>query len=169
MYVIQDRVHHLHEVLEPEALPIIQDALYCRSHGQDKLCDGFVCFEGNDCQSGCCATFGMLSQDYCQPLVGGVCPVAGFTYGPLGDIHYTENLESIPEQMPDSIEDIPMPPEFNEDGTGASPADEQKKENTFWKGLMIGVAVWIGVVISLLSAYFLCKKRSSTVSIESQS
>ena len=102
----------------------------------------------------------MLKQDYCQPIVDGLCPVAGFSYGPLGDTHYTENLESIPEPQSDSIEDIPIPPAFNEDGTGAKPGKDEKKENTFWKGVLIGVSIWVGVVISLLSAYFLCKKNS---------
>lgn len=166
MYVIQDRVEHLKEVLDPHSLPQqeSQKGLMCRSHGQEKLCDGFVCYEGSDCLSGCCATFGMLKQDYCQPLIAGECPVAGFTYGPLGDSHYRENLEAVP----DSIEDIPLPPEFNEDGTGSNPPEEQKSENKFWKGVLIGVSAWVGVVIALLSAYCLCRKNS-VISVEQQS
>ena len=168
MYVIQDRVHHLQEVLDPETLPIEMEKLYCRAHGQDKLCDGFVCYEGMDCHSGCCATFGLLKQDYCQPLVGGMCPVAGFSYGPLGNTHYSDNLDRRSEPLSDSIEDIPMPPEFNEHGSGSLPAEEQKKENNFWKGILVGISIWVGVIISLLTAYFLCKKNSA-VSAESQS
>ena len=100
-----------------------------------------------------------------------MCPVAGFTYGPGGNTHYytEEEVErSSSEPLSDSIEDIPMPPQFNEDGTGAKPAEEQKSENKFWKGIMVGVSVWVGVIISLLSAYFLCKKNS-VVSEESHS
>ena len=78
------------------------------------------------------------------------------------------DLKGISEPLSDSIEDIPMPPQFNEDGSGALPAEEQKTENNFWKGILVGVSVWVGVVISLLSAYFLCKKNSA-VSAESQS
>ena len=65
MYAIQDRVHQLQRILDPDTLPIEMERLYCRAHGQNKLCDGFVCYEGADCHSGCCATFGKLKQDYC--------------------------------------------------------------------------------------------------------
>ena len=119
MYVIQDRVHRLQEVLDPDKVPTEIQKLYCRANGSDKLCDGFVCQKGVDCHSGCCATFGMLKQDYCQPLVKGLCPKGGFTYGPLGDANYTEDLKDIYEPISDSIEDIPLPPQFNEDGSGA--------------------------------------------------
>lgn len=43
MYLIQDRVHDLKSVLDPDSLPIHQDVLFCRTHGDRKLCDGFVC------------------------------------------------------------------------------------------------------------------------------
>ena len=95
--------------------------------------------------------------------------MAGFTYGPRGNTHYSEEAleRGSSEPLSDSIEGIPMPPQFDEDGTGAQ-SEEQKSENKFWKGIMVGVSVWVGVVISLLSAYFLCKKNS-VVSAESQS
>jgi len=102
-------VHHLKEVLDPHTLPIKQDVLFCRSHGQDKLCDGFVCHSGSDCQSGCCGTFGTLSADYCQPIVEGVCPVAGFTYGPNGNIHPVE-VEELHHE--DELETELLPEQF---------------------------------------------------------
>ena len=122
---MQDRVHHLQEVLDPISLPIHQNVLNCRSHGQSKLCDGFVCLSGADCQSGCCASFSGVKEDYCQPLIDDVCPVAGFKYGPHGDIH--EEPEELEEIIPveteslDELDNIPTPPQFNEDGTGEKP------------------------------------------------
>ena len=95
--------------------------------------------------------------------------MAGFSYGPRGNTHYTmeggEMERGYSDPLSDSIDDIPIPPQFNEDG---QPSEEQKSENRFWKGIMVGIAVWVGVVISLLSAYFLCKKNS-VVSAESHS
>lgn len=83
-------------MLDPDSLPLHADILYCRSHGNDKLCDGFVCTEGSECSSGCCGTFGALKQDYCQPLVDSACPTVGFTYGPNGDI-YKPEAPAVPE------------------------------------------------------------------------
>ena len=71
MYVIQDRIHHLKEVLAPETLPSHHGILDCRSHGFHELCDGFVCHDGDHCSSGCCASFGVLKHDYCQPAIDG--------------------------------------------------------------------------------------------------
>ena len=105
--------------MDPHSLPIHQDVLFCRSHGHSKLCDGFVCHQGFDCQSGCCGTFGSLSSDFCQPTIEGVCPVEGFTYGEHGDI-YRDNIEDL-EAVP------PLPPQFNQDGTGDKPAGDAEK------------------------------------------
>lgn len=92
---------------------------------------------GLDCKSGCCASFALLKQDYCQPLIDGVCPVPGFTYGPYGNINLITDeeieeveQEEIVEKSPiedlESIDDrIPLPPQFNEDGTGSKPPQEE--------------------------------------------
>lgn len=85
MYVIQDRIHALAEMLDPDSLPVKQDVLFCRSHGQEKLCDGFVCHSGTECQSGCCARFGNLKEDFCQPQFEHACPNPGFMYLPGGN------------------------------------------------------------------------------------
>ena len=100
MYTLQDRVHQLREVLDPISLPVHEDVLFCRSQGQSKLCDGFVCKLGADCQSGCCAKFATLKEDYCQPLVDGVCPAAGFIYGPQGDNHKQSLSQVVPDIEP---------------------------------------------------------------------
>ena len=159
MYVIQDRVHHLAEVMDPESLPIRDDVLFCRSYGDKKLCDGFICADGSHCSSGCCGTFGSLQHDHCEPAIHDFCPLPGFTYGPNGNNH-----SAVPDAVEDPIEDLesfPTPPEFNEDGTGSKPPSEQKKENAFWNGVIVGVIIWAGIIIGLLGLYFCCKKSTS--------
>ena len=91
MYTIQDRVRHLRQVLDSESISAHEDILSCRAYGSEKLCDGFVCEEGSGCQSGCCASLPVLKNEYCQPLVEGVCPAVGFTYGPRGDIYHLKH------------------------------------------------------------------------------
>lgn len=148
MYEIQDRVHDLQSILDPEGLPLRSDVLFCRAHGNSKLCDGFTCDTGIECSSGCCASFALLKHDYCQPQIDGACPVNGFKYGPSGDIHHVveeevvvpeiaekpikevleeefETSDDEDEHDSDILEDsIPLPPEWNEDGTGANPPEE---------------------------------------------
>jgi len=65
--------------------------------------------------------------------------VPGFTYGPHGDTHHlvvpetpvVEKVEEVVEVEPESsaiedleTEEIPLPPQFNEDGTGSKPPQE---------------------------------------------
>ena len=61
----------------------------------------------------------MLTSDFCQPTIEGMCPKQGFTYGPDGDIYrdHAEVLDAVP----------PIPPQFATDGSGEKPpADEEK-------------------------------------------
>ena len=170
MYNIQDRVHHLHEVLDHESLPVRQDILFCRSHGQDKLCDGFVCHSGSECQSGCCGTFGNLNQDYCQPIVDGVCPVAGFTYGPNGDLHYHELEEAHHEDEHELEEhEIVEPIEFKNSTLAETierDVDEDKeKGSAFYNGVLIGIVAWVVIALVIVALYCCCCKKSSSSSV----
>ena len=101
-------MHHLQDVLDPVALPKYQDVLFCRAHGHDRLCDGFVCDLGHDCASGCCASFAWLKQEYCQPLIEGACPVPGFTYGLKGDFHHLPPsvVEEVVEEQVVPVEEV---------------------------------------------------------------
>ena len=97
-------------------------------------------------------------------MVEGVCPVADFAYGPHGDIYrsHAEELASMPTQ--EMADDIPLPqepPQFNEDGTGSKPPTDQKKENAFWSGMMVGVAIFTGVIVSIALLFLCCKKRGT--------
>ena len=97
-------------------------------------------------------------------MVEGVCPVADFKYGPDGNIHqppHVEQLVSVPVEMADDIPVPQQPPQFNEDGTGSKPPTDQKKENAFWSGLMVGVAIFSGIIVALALLYLCCKKRGS--------
>jgi hypothetical protein len=95
-------------------------------------------------------------------LIENVCPVAGFTYGPNGNIHANNDESPNAAVVPDDIQ-IPTPPQFNEDGTGSKPPTEQKKENAFWNGVIVGVVIWIGVLVTLGALYFCCCKKRTNV------
>jgi len=153
-------------VLDPDSLPIHTDILFCRSHGNEKLCDGFVCSEGAECQSGCCATFGTLKQDFCQPLLDGVCPAEGFTYGPNGDIHKPAEA-TVPESEEKSTADTQdekvssaAPEKLSSDTTGTKPPIDQKKESAFWYGVVVGSAVFISIIALLSMLYCCCCKKN---------
>lgn len=105
MYGIQDRVNDVIGKLDPTELPQHDDILSCRSYGTD-LCDGFVCLVSTDCQSGCCGTFNPLKQDYCQPLLEGVCPASGFKYGFYGNAHPTLPKKAGEEEKPATKEEM---------------------------------------------------------------
>ena len=128
-------------------MPVHQDVLFCRTQGHDKLCDGFVCSEGSDCASGCCATFGTLKSDYCQPIVEGVCPVHGFTYGEHGDIYRnTEELaQTGSETDPQDLLSIPKRK------SDTPELDDNASEGNWFQENMV-----LSIVLACLAVCFLC-------------
>lgn len=98
-----------------------------------------------------------------------MCPVAGFTYGPHGNIYdvHDEALSEVPAPGAE-MDNIPIPPEFNAEGTGEKPPTEQKKENAFWNGVAMGVAVWVGIVVALIAVYCLCCKKTGSSTEQQQ-
>jgi len=145
-------VQKLQKVLDPANQPKNKDILSCRSH-TDQLCDGFVCQQGSECQSGCCATFGTLKQDYCQPQVEGVCPVAGFTYGPRGNEHPDKT------QVP-AAKDAKTGELQSQSTTTEEPVKERKGD-AFWNGVVVGVVVWIAIIAVILTMWCCCKRKSA--------
>lgn len=116
-------------MLDHDSLPLHSDVLFCRSHGDSSLCDGFVCHEGTDCRSGCCGSFGSLKDDYCQPNIDSVCPAEGFTYGPLGDsFHLSEDpVETTPKPAVEPEELFKIPKKGAKETV-----PEQEEEGSFW-------------------------------------
>lgn len=161
MYMIQDRVHRLQEVMDPDSLPVRTDILFCRAYGNSKLCDGFTCDEGKECSSGCCGTFGSLKDNYCQPLVENVCPAPGFTYGPMGDIYKVDDPEH--QASPESTTASSKPEKLAATSTETQPEADQKKASAFWFGVAIGAAIFVAVVTIIALLCCFCKKRTSAV------
>ena len=42
--------------------------------GGNNLCDGILCGEHEECQSGCCGSFVSFTHDRCLPILGDYCP-----------------------------------------------------------------------------------------------
>ena len=164
----------------------------CRSQGDTKLCDGFACRRGAECQSGCCATFGTLKQDFCQPLVEDVCPVSGFAYGPHGDVHGDDivGLESkLPQtssepakaeksdadkkttETPAASEQKGVKPEELAGKFGLKKDDGNGGDSGSYKLWVLAVAAILAVTIASLVLYCCCCRKggdSSSASVAEQ-
>ena len=163
---MQDRVHHLEKVLNHDVL-LHKDIDICRTHGHDMLCDGFICAVGTDCQSGCCASFDPLTENYCQPLINDICPVVGFIYGPEGrryqeldglPLAESSELEKIAEIDPEKLasevgEKIKNPFKRSEDENG---------ETSFSYPLIAGILAVICILACMCCLYCCCCKSSSS-------
>ena len=177
-------MNHLRKVLDSDSISAHEDILSCRAYGSEKLCDGFVCQDGSGCQSGCCASLSPLKNDYCQPLVEGVCPAVGFTYGPRGDIYRLKEEEAKAKQKKDKDDDTtekaatpkastdekeeldPLEPHQYKFGKtedeDAEPLKENFKENKFWYGVLAGCLVLVIALGAFFMVYYCCCKRSTS-------
>ena len=57
-----------------------------------------------------------------------------------------------------------MPPQFNEDGTGEKPPLDQKKENAFYKGIGVGIGVFVGILGAIVALWYCFCKKDNAIS-----
>ena len=169
MYTMQDRVYHLDQILNHDVL-LHKEIDMCRSHGHDKLCDGFICAKGSECQSGCCASFDPLTENYCQPLINQVCPVAGFIYGPDGK-HFTLGLEDDQTEL-DKVDDIDpqkLAGEVAEKMKNPFKRSEgEDGKSSFSYPLIAGIIIVLIVIACMCCLYCCCCRSGSTAVDERQ-